>query len=490
MKSLGVVSKSRLTLVFIFCILFSSVPSISSAQPSDSDSFLHPGMLYKSEDLALMKDKVAKHQSPWYPDWQLMQANRLAKPGYTNNFYSTVYRNDAAFGDKGNGDLQNSASASLMLAVEWSVTGDKAYADAALRILNGWANTLTSIQGHDAQLAASLYGYKLLNAAEIMRYSGSGWTNEEMDRFTAMMMNVFYPLTQTYGFVNGGWANGGWDAANILFNLSLGVWSDNLSIYKDAVDSFKQGEGNGSVIHYIQNDDGQIQESGRDQAHAQLGLGILTMAAEIGFNQRNNNSYGADMVSYPNNTYPLAKASEYMAKYNLGYDVPYTPIPGAGYTLEDMGKGYFWLPGLTISPQNRGEFRPMYRQIWNLFREAGLPESQLHYTREVNDRMPVGTLLYDHPSYGGLLDAHQPEAKPVTMTVMLQSTYKKLFSPGTGTFAAATGESAPLTATGVQPNTPAAFVAVYLEANRFAFRSLATGKIRDGNGRRQPACIR
>ena len=65
-------------------------------------------------------------------------------------------------GDKGNGDLQNSASASLILAVEWSVTGDKAYADAALRILNGWANTLTSIQGHDAQLGGS-YGYKLLN---------------------------------------------------------------------------------------------------------------------------------------------------------------------------------------------------------------------------------------------------------------------------------------------------------------------------------------
>ena len=101
MKSLGVVSKSRLTLVFIFCILFSSVPSISSAQPSDSDSFLHPGMLYKSEDLALMKDKVAKHQSPWYPDWQLMQANRLAKPGYTNNFYSTVYRTMLLLATKG-----------------------------------------------------------------------------------------------------------------------------------------------------------------------------------------------------------------------------------------------------------------------------------------------------------------------------------------------------------------------------------------------------
>lgn len=471
------VSKKRLTLVLILCMLLSSVPSISSAQSTDSAIFLHPGILYTAEDLALMKDKVAKRQSPWHPEWQLMQTNRLAQPDYSNAFYSTVYRNDPVNSHKGNADLQNSSSAALMLAIEWSVTGDRAYADAALRILNGWSGSLKSIQGRDAQLAASLYGYKLLNAAEIMRYSDAGWTKAEIDRFTSMMINVFYPLTRTYGYVNGGWANGNWDAADVLFNMSLGIWSDNEEIYNEAVDYFKHGYGNGSVIHYVQNEEGQLQESGRDQAHAQLGLGLLTMAAEIGYTQRSHNQYGADMVSYPNETYPLVKAAEYTAKYNLGNEVPYTPIPGVGYTLEDMGKGFSWLSGLTISPKNRGQHRPMYEQIWHLFRdEVGIPESKLKFTKEAINSMPVGIFYYDHPSFGGLLDAQYPTAGPVKMTVNLQSQSKVLKDSATGTLAVAGDSSTPLAVTGKQSDATSSFEAVYLDANRFVFRSLATRK--------------
>lgn len=477
MRSVRLVTKKRLTLVLILCMLLSSVSSIGSAQSMDSASFLHPGMLYTAEDLALMKDKVAKRQSPWYPEWQLMQTNKLAHPTYSNAFYSTVYRNDPVNRNKGNTDLQNSSSAALMLAIEWSITGDRAYADAALRILNGWSGSLTSIQGRDAQLAASLYGYKLLNAAEIMRYSDAGWTNEEIDKFTSMMMNVFYPLTKTYGYVNGGWANGNWDAADVLFNMSLGIWSDNEEIYNEAVDYFKHGYGNGSVIHYVQNEEGQLQESGRDQAHAQLGLGLLTMAAEIGYTQRSRNPYGADMVSYPNETYPLLKAAEYSAKYNLGNEVTYTPIPGIGYTLEDMGKGYSWLSGLTISPKNRGQYRPMYEQIWHLFRnEVGIPESKLKFTKEVIDRMPVGIFYFDHPSFGGILDAQHPTTEPVKMTVNFQSQSKVLKDPATGTLAAADDSSTPLAVTGMQADAATGFEAVYLDANRFAFRSHATRK--------------
>ncbi|UUZ84716.1 hypothetical protein LJK88_14390 [Paenibacillus sp. P26] len=258
--------------------------------------------------------------------------------------------------------------------------------------------------------------------------------------------------------------------------MCLGIWSEDKAIYNDAVDYFKHGYGNGSVIHYVQNEEGQLQESGRDQAHSQLGLGLLTMVAEIGYTQREHNPSGADMVSYPNNTYPLVKAAEYVAKYNLGYDVPYIPIPGVGYTLEDMGKGYSWIPGLAISPKNRGQFRPMYEQIWHLFREeVGIPESQLSYIKEVIDRMPVGIFYYDHPSFGGLLDAHHPAAKPVKFTVSLQSQIK-LKTPETGTLAAAPALHFRLPSPESSLEAATGFEAVYLDANRFAFRSLSTGK--------------
>ena len=80
-------------------------------------------------------------------------------------------------GNKGNTGLYYSASAALLNAIEWYISGDQAYADHAIQILNGWSYNLTSIQGHDAQLAASIYGYKLLNAAEIIRYSNTGWSS-------------------------------------------------------------------------------------------------------------------------------------------------------------------------------------------------------------------------------------------------------------------------------------------------------------------------
>ncbi|MBT9182969.1 alginate lyase family protein [Pectobacterium punjabense] len=467
-------NKGVFFLIIIFLSLFLSGLNVGHAAANDK-AFLHPGMLYKQADLERMKAGVDNKQDPWYTDWQLLQSHYLASATYSVTPKAVVYRNDPTNGSVGNGELQNSASAALSLAIEWAVTKNPAYANAAIKILNGWSTTLTAIKGNDAQLVASLYGYKLLNAAEILRYSGSGWSPTEIAQFSKMMTNVFYPLTKTYGQVNGGWANGNWDAADTVFNLSLGVWLNDFAIYDNAVTYFKQGGGNGSVIHYVQNENGQLQESGRDQAHAQGGLGLLVMAAQIGYNQRQYHTNGADMVSYPNNTYPLVKAAEYTAKYNLGYTVPYTPIPGKGYTLADMGKGHSWTPGLTISPRFRGEFRPIYRSILNLFTAAGVSETTLPYTKDVISRMPIGKFYFDHPSYEGVINAINTSASN-TMYIALQSVSKALNKDNTGTLTAVTGASAPITVNGVNPSVNSGFQAIYLNQNRFAFRSIQTGK--------------
>ena len=39
------------------------------------------------------------------------------------------------------------------------------------------------------------------------------------------------------------------------------------------------------MTHYIINEEGQCQESGRDQQHTQLGLGCLAEACEVGWRQ-------------------------------------------------------------------------------------------------------------------------------------------------------------------------------------------------------------
>lgn len=47
--------------------------------------------------------------------------------------------------------------------------------------------------GTDAQLAAALSGTQLINAAEIIRYTYSGWSSDSIEKFEKMILNIFYP---------------------------------------------------------------------------------------------------------------------------------------------------------------------------------------------------------------------------------------------------------------------------------------------------------
>lgn len=55
-------------------------------------------------------------------------------------------------------------------ALQYVITGNESHALISIKILDGWGATLKIITGHDAQLVASLYGFQILNAAEIIRF--------------------------------------------------------------------------------------------------------------------------------------------------------------------------------------------------------------------------------------------------------------------------------------------------------------------------------
>ena len=71
---------------------------------------------------------------------------------------------------------------------------------------------------------------------------------------------------------------------------------------------------NGTLPNYVA-ETGQIQESGRDQAHCMLGIGCLAEIAEVAWNQ------GDDLYGALDNR--IMKGCEYLSKSNLGYDVPF-----------------------------------------------------------------------------------------------------------------------------------------------------------------------
>jgi hypothetical protein len=87
------------------------------------------------------------------------------------------------------------------------------------------------------------------------------------------------------------WAN--WDLCNLASALSIGILADNQTMFDRGIDYFKNGAGNGAITKALwkvyDNVDGQdlaqYQESGRDQGHSLLGIGLLGVVAQIASNQ-------------------------------------------------------------------------------------------------------------------------------------------------------------------------------------------------------------
>lgn len=426
----------RLSAFITLLLLFSICSTIAMGYRSDTvkaaTTYIHPGMLHTQSDLDRMKSKVAASSSPWINQWHMLQDNSLASSSFTPSYYSTIYVDDPTNGTVGMEDLKNSASAAYFNALEWYITGNQAYANEAKALLNGWSNTLTSIQGPYPTIPLGLAGYKLLNAAEILRYTNAGWLQADIDKFSTMMTNVFYSWTTNYAGLNnvGAMNNGGVDALVILFNICYGVWNNDDTSYNSAVNYYKTGAGNGSISHFIQTVDGQTQEVGRDEAHNQLAVGMLTNAAEIGLNQATVNANGADMASYPNNSYLLLKGLEYTAKYNLGYSVPYKRVQSPD------GKA----PYTQISTESRGIFRPIYEQAYSLFHnKIGLPDSNMPFTKQAINSMKLEGYNSDHPSYGGLLNAQDTRTAPLIPSIVFSAR-----SLPNSVISAASGGSSPL----------------------------------------------
>lgn len=136
--------------------------------------------------------------------------------------------------------------------------------------------------------------------------------------------------------------------------------------YDQAVTYFKSGAGNGSLAHavpYLYTDSdgyglGQWQESGRDQGHTVMGMGHMGALCEMAWNQ------GDDLYSYDSRRF--MKAAQYVAKYNLGSDVPFTTYTwGTGQSCAQQSQ-------TVISSVSRGQARPVWAML------------HYHYNRRLN----------------------------------------------------------------------------------------------------------
>ncbi|MFF4504220.1 alginate lyase family protein [Streptomyces sp. NPDC001401] len=316
-------------------------------------SFAHPGMLHTQADLERMAAKVKAGAAPYTAGFARLTANRHSQSTWRPNPLTTAIRGGS--GVQNYWVLYNDIHAAYQNALRWKITGDTAHADTARDICNAWSGTLKGIGGgSEVVLMAGIQGYQFANVGELMR----GYPGFDLARFQDMMVNCFYPTNRDFIYrktncIGHYWAN--WDLCSMASIMAIGILCDDRAKFNETVDYFHHGAGNGAldkaIPHVYGNGLAQWQESGRDQGHSLLGIGLMGTICEMAWNQ------GVDLYGAEDSKF--RKACEYVARYNLGHEVPYTT--------------YTWTNGVhclnteetVISEGGRGGGRPVWARVYN-----------------------------------------------------------------------------------------------------------------------------
>ncbi|RZF57456.1 alginate lyase family protein [Sphingobacterium corticibacterium] len=349
------------------------------------EEFVHPGILHDVDDLNRIKQVVAEEKQPGMGSYLLLKAQAAASSTYNVRGPFERIARDGAEGNTKNA-FEQDFNAAYYNALMWVITEDEAHAKKAIEIINAYSSTLKEITGtNDNALLAGLSGFHIVNAAEIMRYTYDEWDATDIEKCEEMLRNVFVKELTAF-FAREASTNGNWGAAATKTMMALGVFLDDTAIFNNAVRFYYTGNDNGTLRNYIVTEEGQAQESGRDQPHTMLGIGCLAESCEIGQKQ------GLDMYASLNNR--LLAGFEYTAAYNLGHSVPYIQW------TDITGKYSNWE---TISAIGRGEFRPVFEIAYNAYvvrKNLSMP-----FTEQVLDRIgPEGASPYnDNVGFGTLL---------------------------------------------------------------------------------------
>ena len=390
----------HLLLIFAFVLSNAFATSTFADEPPETaverKPFVHPGILHSRAELEFIKQQISADELPWTSAWEKLKSSKsdsrrrrrsrcaprigVSSLEYQPRPLANVVRGASNSPNIGSSDFSNDSIAAYSHALQWWMTGEKAHASKAIEILNAWSRTLESIGGHDARLLIGMSGVGYCNAAELIRHAdGVNWQAKDQERFKQMLRNVFYPVIKDF-YPS---ANGNWDASMIQTMLAMGVFLDDRDMFDRAVNYYLHGKGNGAIENYF-NEFGECQESGRDQAHTQMGVGFLGCACEIAWKQ------GVDLYGAADNR--LALGFEYTAKYNLGYDVEYEPYKSF------EGRYHY----RELSDDSRGRFAPIYDRVLHHYHDRmGL---EMPYCHEVSEgrgpdgfsttHMPWGTLLF------------------------------------------------------------------------------------------------
>ena len=450
--------------------------------------FRHPGGLHTDADFERIKAQLAAGNTKVTQAWNLLLSSEYSRSDIATWPTETIWRS-------GSGDnYLNAARGAHMAyqnALRWKIGGTKPNADGAVRILMAWVDGAKYVSGNtNLSLASGLYGYEFAQAAELMR-DYSGWKREDFKRFQDWIKRVWYPVCIDFlRRRHGTWENGAnpgaggprpghywsnWGLCNALAVMSFGILCDDVHMYNQGLSYYKYDQvgnwvdvtsgqvNNIGLTEYLGNlvpawrDDargpygklGQMQESGRDQGHTTMALGLAVDICQTAWSQ------GDDLYSYMNNR--LAAGIEGVAAYNYG-NVNNVPWTNYGYADCRTAWHNLWLQ-TGPNEGSRGQVRGYWARIVGHY--EGVKGVKMKYSEIALNNMGIdgggaggSSGAYDHLGWSVLTSTHNGMAtdatKPTLLTPKMTVNGKVVYHNELGGL---TNTYLPNTNTGVVPGT-------------------------------------
>lgn len=216
-----------------FTLLALTLLSVFLSAKVSAQAFNHPGAMHSQADLDFLKQQIDADREPWRSAYNSMKNTKFAKLSYVHNAFDTVKCGSYNRPNVGCNEMVEDGMAAYTLALEWYMTGDQRYATKAIGIIEDWSLTYRQNTESNSDLVVSWSTPWYVNAAEILRYSNSGWTNSDTNRF-----NVLLNRFKDYIY----WENrhgNNWMMSALEARLAIAVFQDDRPAFNAAVEKWK-----------------------------------------------------------------------------------------------------------------------------------------------------------------------------------------------------------------------------------------------------------